>query len=889
MNKVLKHILLAGTAALALASCAKQELLFNHEKPAANTEAGKILIEAILPTQTTVNDQIYIAGPFAGDSAYVVQSSMYALKHSEVVSQKWFIYLDPATFMDGKTLADGFYFVNVEQGIERSVKNEDILHKLDAVPGERYNVYADRWRSFFANNEEQEELLPEHDGVRVYIVDQTGWDEITLYQWGDVNNFGGDWPGVPVAGTLTFKGVDYKYFEYTDEIIGLSQNLIFNNNGGGTQLADFALTFADGVKDYFLLVTDTAVSALDNPEGGITIPEHDGVRVWVDNQTTWDAIALYQWGDVNNFGGDWPGAQVAGEETLGDITYVYFEYTDEVIGLNQNLIFNNNGGGTQLADFALTFEEGVKDYFFQVTDTGVTLLDGPGGGSGETPEPEPEAEDGPKVYVQNKTTWGGSLFAHYWGVSQTEWPGYQLTETVTIGEATYLVLPTLHGNMGEEVGIIFHAEDDALRLESAITLDTDRYYTLTDDALVEDYMGVRLFVKNNSRWPGNLHAHIWCGEGDDAISTEWPGIKAVPGYAKGDVYDVLLVPDAFVGKTVNIIFHSDEDDSVNRFQTELPISGDLFYNLNIEYSLEEQEKSPVTLYVNDQTAWEGITVYLYGDIDNLGGGWPGINVSRTEDICGITFKVFEVPNALTRNENLIFNNGGNGIQLDDFNITFTEDEYYLIVTAEGVTLTERPVPSRVTFFVDDQTGWDAISLYQWGDVGDLGGGWPGAQVGGTVTIGETAYKVFTAEQAAGLSQHLIFNDNGAGTQLADFDLTFEKSEYFLTVTAEGVALKDAPNSVVIFVDDQTGWDAIALYQWGEVGDLGGGWPGAQVQTTVTANGKTYKVFVVDNAMGLSENLIFNNNDGGTQLGDYALTYEKNTYYFKVTTEGVELN
>ena len=282
-------------------------------------------------------------------------------------------------------------------------------------------------------------------------------------------------------------------------------------------------------------------------------------------------------------------------------------------------------------------------------------------------------------------------------------------------------------------------------------------------------------------------------------------------------------------------------------------------------------------------------MYLYGDIDNLGGGWPGINVSRTEDICGITFKVFEVPNALTRNENLIFNNGGNGIQLDDFNITFTEDEYYLIVTAEGVTLTERPVPSRVTFFVDDQTGWDAISLYQWGDVGDLGGGWPGAQVGGTVTIGETAYKVFTAEQAAGLSQHLIFNDNGAGTQLADFDLTFEKSEYFLTVTAEGVALKDAPNSVVIFVDDQTGWDAIALYQWGEVGDLGGGWPGAQVQTTVTANGKTYKVFVVDNAMGLSENLIFNNNDGGTQLGDYALTYEKNTYYFKVTTEGVELN
>ena len=307
-----------------------------------------------------------------------------------------------------------------------------------------------------------------------------------------------------------------------------------------------------------------------------------------------------------------------------------------------------------------------------------------------------------------------------------------------------------------------------------------------------------------------------------------------------------------------------------------------------DYTLEEQEKDPVTLYVNDQTAWEGITVYLYGDIDNLGGGWPGINVSRTEDICGVTFKVFEIPNAKTRTENLIFNNGGQDIQLPDYNITFTENEYYLIVTADGVTLTERPVPSRVTIFVNDQTGWDSISLYQWGDVGDLGGGWPGAQVGGTVTIGETAYKVFTAEQAAGLSQHLIFN-NGAGIQLGDYDLTFDKSEYFLAVTAEGVTPEEAPDSAIIFVDDQTGWDAIALYQWGEVGDLGGGWPGAQVQTSISANGKDYKTFVISGAIGLSENLIFNNNGNDTQLGDYPLTYEKNTYYFKVSAEGVELN
>jgi len=888
MKKIFRTLMLLPAVAMALTGCVKEAITFDHEQPAFDTRDGQILIEAILPTATAYDDDIYIAGPFAGDSAAVVGNGTYKLIHSDAISAKWGIYLDPASFKDGKTLADGFFFVNVQQGIERSVKNEDILHYLDAEPGKSYNVYADRWRAFFESSADEGFSLPEHDGVRVYIIDNTGWEAIALYQWGDVNDFGGGWPGSQVAGTETMKGVTYKYFEYGDDIYGLSQNLIFNNGGNGVQLPDYALTFEAGVQDYFFEVTPEEVKPISAPAADVVLPEHDGVRVYANDQTGWDDIALYQWGDVNDFGGGWPGAQVAGTEMLAGVSYKYFEYGSDIVGLNQNLIFNNNGNGVQLADFALTFEEGVADYFFKVTADGAVLLSGPDDTGITPPEPEPEAEDGPKVYVQNKTTWGGSLFAHYWGPSETSWPGYEMTETVTVGDAEYLVLPTLHGDMGETVGIIFHAEDDALRVETSITLNTDRYYTLTDEGLTEDEIGIRLFVKNESRWPGKLFAHIWYGEGESLVATEWPGVESVPGYAKGDVYDVILVPAIFKGQEVNIIFHDDADADNNRFQTSLPIGEDMYYNLKIDYYLEEQEKAPVTIYVNDQTAWEGITLYIWGDINNLGGGWPGINVNRTEDICGTMFKVFEIPNAMTRNENLIFNNGGQGLQLPDHNITFDKDEYYFIVTAEGITEIERPVPSRVTFFVNDKTTWDAITIYQWGQVNDLGGGWPGAQVGGTVTVGETAYKVFTAEQAAGLSQHLIFNNNNGGAQLSDFDLTFDKSEYFFTVTDEGVTLEDAPKSVVLFVEDLIGWDAITLYQWGEVDNLGGGWPGAQVQTTVSVNGKDYKVFVIDDAIGYSQNLIFSNN-GANQLGDFALTFEKNSYYFKVSAEGVELN
>ena len=894
MKRILSYLTIPALF-LAAASCMpKEEIKFAHEEQAFETRSDRILVEAILPQATAADDEVYIIGDFNGNSD-AVGNSAYRLTRSVAIPARWGVYVDPTAFQGGKTLADGFTFYNVQQGIERGPKNEDVLHTLTIGVGEWANVYADKWAKYFAPPEEPEEIvLPEHDGVRVYIIDQTGWDAIALYMWGDVNNFGGNWPGAQVSGTWTAAGQEYKYFEYGDDIFGLNENLIFNNNDNGTQLADYNMTFADGVKDYFLLVTADGVSEADVPGGGggIVIPAHDGVRVWVDDQTGWDAIALYMWGDVNNFGGNWPGMAVGGSETLGGVEYKYFEYGDDIYGLNENLIFNNNDNGTQLADFNLTFEDGVQDYFFQVTADGATLIDSPGGGGGVTPpQPEPEAVDGPKIYIKNSTTWGGNLFAHYWGASGTEWPGTQFEETVTVGEEEFLVISTLHKDIATEVGIIFHSDvDDATnRYETTLLLDTDRYYELTNDGLAEMDMGMRLWVKNESRWPGNLFAHIWA-PAEEGLSTEWPGIAAVPGYADGKTYDVILVPNTFKGKDVEVIFHDDADADNNRFQAPMNLSQDEFYVLSIQYALDPEEKEPVTVYVIDQTGWDEIALYMWGDINNLGGGWPGIQVSRTETVGKTTLKVFEIPNALTRNENLIFNNNGNGSQLGDFNLTFEQTEYYLIVTAEGVEITERPqaaVP-KVTFFVEDQTGWaEGLALYQWGDVNNLGGGWPGSQAICTVTIAGTDYKVFVFEDATGLNQNLIFNNNGNGTQHGDYALKLDAPQYFLTVTAEGVTAKEAPNAAVIFANDQTGWDALALYQWGDVNNLGGDWPGAQVSTTATVGGKDCKVFVVEGAAGLSQNLIFNNNNGGSQLGDYAVKFEKVPYFLTVTAEGVD--
>ncbi len=382
MKRIFKYLLALPLAALAI-SCGKQEIVFDHEKPGFDVQEGKILIEAILPSTTTESDDIYIAGPFAGgDSLAVWGNDAYKLAHSTVISQKWGVYLDPAAFKDGKTLEDGFWFISYKEGRERSGKGEETVHTLSAHAGQSYNVYVTSWKSRFESSSEDESGFPEHDGVRIYIIDQTGWDAIALYQWGDQNDLGGGWPGAQVAGTATVKDVEYVYFEYGEDIYGLNQNLIFNNNAGGIQLKDYNLTFEEGVQDYFFIVTADGVTAFDpiNPDGGGDVdpdpkPQPTAViQILVDDQTGWDAIALYQYGEVNSLGGSWPGAQVSATTEEDGMTYKVFQYTEEVYGLNQYLIFNNNGNDIQLDEFPLTFAKEAYRYYFKVTSTEVTLV-----------------------------------------------------------------------------------------------------------------------------------------------------------------------------------------------------------------------------------------------------------------------------------------------------------------------------------------------------------------------------------------------------------------------------------------------------------------------------------------------------------------------------------
>ena len=419
MNKKIYSLLLTLLAFTGLmSSCSSNEdIVFDHERQQFETRADRILLEFIAPFGTTADEEIYITGAFNGEDE-AVGNPRYLLSAAPNSNVKWGIYLDPSTFVGGKTLADGFRFYSKNQGKEFTTAGEEATHTDNPGVGTFTNIWGQRWESYYWSGGEAPE--PDHDGFCVYVDDQTGWDVLTLYMWGDINNLNGDWPGMNVTGTWNHDGITWKYFDMGEANTGLVENLIFNNGGNGVQLADFNFTID---RNIYLRITADGVEELGEP----STVKHDGYAVFVYDETGWDALTLYMWGDTNNLNGDWPGMEVTGEQTINGITYKYFDMGEANTGLGENLIFNNAGAGTQLADFAYTIDH---DIYLHVTATGVTEIDPatfkPGGempDPGTDPEPLPTGET-VMIAVKNSVGYADPRL-YVWGDSEAcgGWPG----------------------------------------------------------------------------------------------------------------------------------------------------------------------------------------------------------------------------------------------------------------------------------------------------------------------------------------------------------------------------------------------------------------------------------------------------------------------------------
>ena len=799
MKRILSYLTIPALF-LAAASCApKEEIEFAHEAQAFDTRSDRILVEAILPQATAADDEVYIIGAFNGGEA-AVGNPAYRLTRSAAIPAKWGVYVDPSAFQGGKTLADGFTFYNVQQGIERSPKNEDVSHKLTIGVGEWANVYADKWAKYFEPPVNPSgPSLPEHDGVRVYIIDQTGWDAIALYQWGDVNNFGGDWPGAQVAGTWTYNGQEYKYFEYGDDIFGLGQNLIFNNNNNGTQLADYNVRFEDGVQDYFFLVTADGVSEAPNPIDGASADP----RAAMTETSPWGVI-----GSIASTGNSWN----ADEPMVTDGTWhaclgLTLTASDE-FKFRKDADWGVNMGGAfaalgepfevkQDGSNILVTEDGTYDLFLN-PDAAIVVIVNAGDpvtlpSGSDTPEPPvEETKDPVTVYVQDASGWE-NLYLYMWGDKELcgGWPGVAVTETEKVGSTLYKKV-VVDDAEGRAENLIFNNNDGTQTESFAVTLSGELFVSLDAEGVITPIdprnPDIKILVNNQTNWDA-ITLYAW---GDAEAFGGWPGATPVgTEVVKGVTYTVFGLPADMAGKTLNLIFNN---NGGGKQLADFPITvpeDELFLSINANYYVDNVEGNPrgeaSTIYVVNKQGWETLNLYAWGDAEVFG-GWPGAAGTKIGTWCGQPVYTFDVAaDASGKNENLIFNNG-EGSQFDAMSVALG-DNLFLEIENSACKTTEPA--TRV--YVLDETGWDQIALYVWG-TSEIFGGWPGAAPAGTEEIGGKTFKYFEVPASAfGNTANFILNNGGNGVQLENFDVLKGQTvtrDFYFHFTADNVTVAE---------------------------------------------------------------------------------------------------
>ena len=548
MNKKIYSLFLALLALTGVISSCKSndDIVFDHERQQFETRADRILLEFIAPFGTTVEEEVYIIGPFNGNALTPDEEGnydeptldeAYKLVKAEKSNAKWGIYLDPNSFVDGKTLADGFRFYSVSQGQEYTLTGAGAVHNDNPGVGTFTNIWGQRWEAYYWQGGEAPE--PKHDGFCVYVDDQTGWETLTMYMWGDVNDLNGGWPGMEVTGTWKHGGVVWKYFDFGEANTGLNENLIFNNGGAGIQLDNYNFTID---RNIYLRVTADGVEEIGEPEG----VAHDGYALFVLNQSSQTDLALYAWGDglsdaTDLFGG-WPGMAPTGTQVINGNEYVYFDLGESRTGLNVNLIPNNNNNGVQWEGGDLNFTID-HDIYIRIYDGGYEVIDKdyqPGeGGDTPGPEPQPVAE---KVIIAVKNSVGyAAPHLYVYGDSEAcgGWPGAAPVKTTDNGWCLF-ELPA-NGNYN----LILNDNGSPQKDGPAISTAGSHFFDV-NDSWVESANTVT--IQNNAGYT-DPRLYAW---GDGEIYGGWRGIKPTSN-ANG----LLVFPLPNDGGTYNLILNGE--------------------------------------------------------------------------------------------------------------------------------------------------------------------------------------------------------------------------------------------------------------------------------------------------------------------------------------------
>ena len=371
-----------------------------------------------------------------------------------------------------------------------------------------------------------------------------------------------------------------------------------------------------------------------------------------------------------------------------------------------------------------------------------------------------------------------------------------------------------------------------------------------------------IYIKDETGW-NDLYLYAYV-DGAPSIFGEWPGVKVTETeVVNGVSYKVIRNVSA---TDIEQTFIANDNNG-----NQVDIAGLYTITENVYLTVggtqpEEPTPSAYNIYIKDETGWNDLYLYAYvEDAPSIFGEWPGIKVTDTEVIDGITYKVIKNITATEVPQNLIVNNNA-GEQIDlPGAYTITEN---IFVSA-----------SHPAIYLLDNSGWDNLYLYAWGaGIPEMFGGWPGVEATEKVSIDGVEYLKVSFPEEAAIPSNLIFN-NGDGVQFDGPTLDHIGSIY-IKVEGDSFIVSDVPFPVYnIYIEDKTGWDRLYLYAYSnEEASLFGEWPGVEVSETVTIGDTRFKVVRNLPASDTEHSFIIHNNSGEQQDIDGIHTLTKHLYF-----------
>lgn len=306
--------------------------------------------------------------------------------------------------------------------------------------------------------------------------------------------------------------------------------------------------------------------------------------------------------------------------------------------------------------------------------------------------------------------------------------------------------------------------------------------------------GYTVYVYNDSNW-SNIYLYSWeDGVADSYPTGTWPGSAMTKTTVNGVEYYALQLPGSLNGKKIGMIFNN--NDGAQTTDIIVPaVNSDLYYLSSGSVVEDPANPIPTQTYkiyaYQYEMTWNPFNIWCWNatnDVNYSGGEWPGTAITKTEEINGYTYYVYEMPATATgQSIKMLFNNGS--AQTGDLQAITLDKDVYVRVSVGAVTVLEDPnnpipdvVPTDYKVYVKNTAKWSKVYIYAWD--GLSAGSWPGTQMTTEVISGTTYYVHEFTGYGAVTGAKLIFS-NGSGTQTANIENVSLTKDLFYEVKGSG--------------------------------------------------------------------------------------------------------